>query len=122
MEIQVAKRRAPKPAMAWRRDSLPQARTCGVDNDGDKALVCVNETIIEAAERNCKDVVPLYYPMAKAGAVQISPEAKFDGMQAAWSGGNIGSISNAISRIWNSPHPDEDAVKVLVMENNFVID
>ena len=43
-------------------------------------------------------------------------------MVAAWSGGNIGEISNQISRIWNSACPDEDIVKVLCMENNFVID
>ncbi len=60
--------------------------------------------------------------MAKAGAVQITPEAKYDGMVAAWTGGNIGEISNQITRIWASPDPDLDAVKILVMENNFVID
>lgn len=93
-----------------------------VDNDGDKSLVCTDPTIIAAAERNCADVVPLYYPMAKAGAVQITPEAKYNGMVAAWTGGNIGEISNAITKIWSNPEPDVDAVKILVMENNFVID
>lgn len=92
------------------------------DNDGDKSLVCADSTIIAAAERNCADVVPLYYPMAKAGAVLVTPEAKYDGMVAAWTGGNIGEISNKISKIWASPEPDVDAVKILVMENNFVID
>lgn len=92
------------------------------DCDGDKSLVCADATIIAAAERNCADVVPLYYPMAKAGAVQVTPEAKYDGMVAAWTGGNIGEISNKISKIWASPAPDLDAVKILVMENNFVID
>ena len=93
-----------------------------VDNDGDKSLVCADETIIGAAERNCADVVPLYYPMAKAGSAQVTPEAKYDGMVAAWTGGNIGEISNKISKIWASENPDLDAVKILVMENNFVID
>lgn len=92
------------------------------DNDGDKALVVVDKTIVGAARRNCSDVVPLYYPMAKSGAVQITPEAMYDGMVAAWSGGNIGVISNMISKIWNSSSPDEDMIKVLCMENNFVID
>lgn len=91
------------------------------DVDGDRSLVCVDKTIIEVAKRNCADVVPLFYPMAKAGSVQISPEAMYDGMVAAWSGGNIGIISNQISRIWNSDNPDDDMVKVLCMENNFVI-
>ena len=98
------------------------SRILQFDNDGDKALVCADETIIAAAERNCSDVVPLYYPMAKAGAVQISAEEKYNGMVAAWTGGNIGEISNSITKIWNSPNPDLDAIKILCMENNFVID
>lgn len=92
------------------------------DVDGDRSLVCADKTIIAAAERNCADVVPLYYEMAKASAVQVTPESKYDGMVAAWVGGNIGSISNQITRIWASENPDIDAVKILVMLNNFVID
>ena len=53
-------------------------------------------TIIEVAERECSDVCPLYYPMAKAAAEQITPDALHAGMVAAWSGGNIGEISNQI--------------------------
>ena len=92
------------------------------DVDGDRALVVADPTIVEVAERECSDVCPLYYPMAKAAATQVTSQALYDGMVAAWSGGNIGSISNQISRIWNSGQPDEDIVKVLCMENNFVID
>lgn len=91
-------------------------------NDGDKSLVVADDTIISVAERECADVVPLYYPMAKAGAVQITPESLYDGMVAAWTGGNIGEISNSITKIFNSEVPDTDVVKVLCMENNFVID
>ena len=91
-------------------------------NDGDKALVVAEPTIISVAERECSDVVPLYYPMAKAGASEVTPEAMYNGMVAAWSGGNIGEISNSISKIWGSNNPDVDAVKVFCMENNFVID
>lgn len=92
------------------------------DNDGDKSLVVADSTIISVAERECDDVVPLYYPMAKAAAAQITPTALYDGMVAAWTNGNIGAISNQISRIWASNHPDTDAVKILCMENNFIID
>lgn len=92
------------------------------DNDGDKSLVVADDTIISVAERECADVVPLYYPMAKAGAVQITPESLYDGMVAAWTGGNIGEISNQITKIWNSDKPDDDAVKILCMLNNFTID
>lgn len=86
--------------------------------DGDKSLIVADSTIIKVAERECNDVVPLYYPMAKAAAAQITPTALYDGMVAAWTNGNIGAISNQISRIWASDHPDTDAVKILCMENN----
>lgn len=79
-------------------------------------------SIIKVAEKECADVVPLYYEMKKAGAHEITPEALYDGMVHAWSGGNIGEISNSITKIWASPNPDVDAVKILCMENNFVID
>ena len=43
---------------------------------------------------------------------------------AAYTGGNIGIISNNISKVWNSgkiTQKEIDAVKLLCMENNFVI-
>ena len=92
------------------------------DCDGDKSLVCADPLIIEIAERNMKDIVPLYYEMAKAGAVIVTPEEIFHGLRAAWTGGNIGVISNDITKIWNSDDVDIDAVKILCMENNFCID
>lgn len=92
------------------------------DCDGDKSLVCADKTLIEIAERNMTDIVPLYYEMAKAGATQISNEEIFRGLRAAWTGGNIGVISNDITKIWNSPDVDLDAIKILCMENNFCID
>lgn len=69
-----------------------------------------------------KDIVPLYYEMAKAGAVIVTPEEIFHGLRAAWTGGNIGVISNDITKIWNSDDVDLDAIKILCMENNFCID
>lgn len=90
-------------------------------NDGDKSLVCADDTIINTAERNCKDIVPLYYVMAKAPAQEVSPRVMYDGMIAAYTGGNIGEISNSITKIWNSKQPNLDAIKILCMENNFVI-
>ena len=92
------------------------------DCDGDKSLVCADPLIIEIAERNMKDIVPLYYEMAKAGAVIVTPEEIFHGLRAAWTGGNIGVISNDITKIWNSDDVDIDAIKILCMENNFCID
>lgn len=82
----------------------------------------MDKTIVTVAKRECSDVVPLYYPMAKAAAVQITPETMYDGMVAAWSGGNIGEISNNITKIWARTEPDEDAIKILCLETNFTID
>lgn len=92
------------------------------DWDGDKSLVCADETFIKVAERNMKDIVPLYYNMAKAGAITISNEIIFNGLKLAYTGGNIGPISNDITKIWNSENVSLEAIKLLCMENNFVID
>lgn len=102
------------------------------DVDGDKSLVVADKTLIEVAERNMNDIVPLYYNMKKAEPVQLNNESIYNGLNAAFVGGNIGIYSNNISKIWNNDvfvHGSEeekkqavDIVKLLCMENNFVID
>lgn len=92
------------------------------DVDGDRSLVCADETIVTAAERNCDNIVPLYYSMAKAPAQQIDYHNLYAGMITAYTGGNIGEYSNSITKIWNSKNPNLEAIKLLCMENNFTID
>jgi hypothetical protein len=102
------------------------------DVDGDKSLVIANKTIIEVAERNMQGIVPLYYNMKKAEPVQLNNQSIYNGLQAAFTGGNIGIYSNNISKIWNSEafisgtekekQEAIDVIKLLCMENNFVID
>ncbi len=93
------------------------------DWDGDKSLVIADNTIIAAAERNAKGIVPMYYEMRKAAASPITPEAIYEGMIHAYTGGNIGQISNDITKIWNSNGPfSYEAIQYLAMENNHVID
>ena len=102
------------------------------DVDGDKLLVVSDEKLIEVAERNMHDIVPLYYNMRKAESTILNSESIYNGLNAAFTGGNIGIYSNNISKIWNSDvflGDDEDAkseaidiVKLLCMENNYVID
>lgn len=110
------------------------------DVDGDKALVVADEVVIKVAERNMgedekenkEETVPLYYNMKKAEPVQLSNVSIYDGLNAAFVGGNIGIYSNNISKIWNSDvfvsGTDKekkqaiDIIKLLCMENNFVID
>lgn len=60
--------------------------------------------------------------MAKAAAAPITDEAKYTGMEAAWTGSGIGIVANQISKILNSGNIDLDAVKILCLENNFRID
>lgn len=104
------------------------------DVDGDKSLVVADKTLISVAERNLErfDIVPLYYNMRKAEPAPLNNAAIYNGLHAAFVGGNIGIYSNNISKIWNSEvfvsgTDDEkkqaiDIVRLLCMENNFVID
>ena len=102
------------------------------DVDGDKSLVVADENIVNIAERNMQGIVPLYYNMKKASPIQLNNQTIYDGLNAAFVGGNIGIYSNNISKIWNndvfiSGTEEEkqeaiDLVKILCMENNFVID
>lgn len=100
--------------------------------DGDKSLVVADQYFISIAERNMEGIVPLYYNMRKASPTLLNNENIYAGLNAAFVGGNIGIYSNEISKIWNNDvfvnGTDEqkqeaiDAVKLLCMENNFVID
>ena len=108
------------------------SRILQFDCDGDKLLVVSDKKFIEVAERNMKDIVPLYYNMRKAEAAPLTSETIYNGLNAAFTGGNIGIYSNNISKIWNSDvfisgTEDEkrdaiDIVKILCMENNYIID
>lgn len=96
------------------------------DSDGDKLLVIKDKLLTSIAKRNMQDIVPLYYEMKKAQGGFLTRQSLYDGMTAAYTGGNIGIISNQISKVWGSKKEisqDElNVVKWLVMENNFVID
>lgn len=102
------------------------------DVDGDKSLVVADRDFIRIAERNMNGIVPLYYNMRKAEPTQLNNENIYAGLNAAFTGGNIGLYSNDISKIWNDDvfisgteeEKDEaiTAVKLLCCENNFVID
>ena len=102
------------------------------DCDGDKSLVVAEKVIVSVAERNMKDVVPLYYNMRKAAAVNLNSKSIWEGLNNSFSYGNIGQYSNSISKIWNSDvfvsGTDEEkqealeVIKLLCCENNFCID
>ncbi|MBT2759866.1 hypothetical protein [Paenibacillus sp. ISL-20] len=100
----------------------PISKILQFDVDGDKALVCNDKTLVKVADRNMKDIYPLYYQMAKAEAEIITNESIYRGLIAAYTGGNIGMISNEITKIWNSSEVNLDVIKIQCMINNFVID
>lgn len=92
--------------------------------DGDKTLVLKDRTITKIAKRNMQNIVPLYYEMKKAKGGLLSNQAIYDGMAKAFTTGNIGPISNNITKIWNNGKVGQQEVNVikwLCMENNFVI-
>lgn len=102
------------------------------DVDGDKSLVVADRDFVRIAERNMNGIVPLYYNMRKAEPTELNNKNIYAGLNAAFTGGNIGIYSNNISKIWNDDvfvdGTDEEkqeaieCVKRLCCQNNFVID
>lgn len=102
------------------------------DVDGDKSLVVADKDFVRIAERNMNGIMPLYYNMRKAEPTQLNNKNIYAGLNAAFTGGNIGIYSNNISKIWNddvfvtgTEEEKQEAiecVKRLCCQNNFVID
>lgn len=100
------------------------------DVDGDKTLIIQDQTIINLAKRNQQGIVPLYYNMRKAAKEPITNDSRYRGLTNAFTGGNIGIVSNNISKIKNSREIRTaetrqealDCLKYLCMVNNEVID
>lgn len=102
------------------------------DVDGDKSLVVADKDFVRIAERNMNGIVPLYYNMRKSEPTQLNNKNIYAGLNAAFTGGNIGIYSNNISKIWNDDvfvtgNEEEkqeaiECVKRLCCQNNFVID
>ena len=72
-----------------------------------------------------ESIVPLAYNLKKAKAEQLSTESMYQGMAHAYTGGNIGPISNNITKVWNSGEIGEEQLNVvrwLTYTNNQVID
>lgn len=101
------------------------SRILQFDVDGDKSLVIQDRTLTAVAKRNMKDIVPLAYNLRKAKGEQLNSDNLYNGMIHAYTGGNIGPISNNITKVWNSNNKITEeqlnVVKWLCMENNQVI-
>jgi len=101
------------------------SRILQFDVDGDRLLVLSQQNIIDVAKRCMDGVHPLYYEMKKAKAEILTPQSIYNGLKLAFTGGNIGIISNDITKIWNQSEIDEKGLKAirwLCMETNFTID
>ena len=95
------------------------------DVDGDKLLVIKDRLLTKIAKRNMQSIVPLAYNLKKAKAENLSTESMYQGMVHAYTGGNIGPISNNITKVWNSGEiggEQLNVVKWLCFQNNAVID
>jgi hypothetical protein len=101
------------------------SRVLQFDVDGDKLLVLAQKLIIDIAKRHMEGINPLYYEMKKAKAEEINFKNMYEGLILAFTGGNIGAISNDITKIWSQDKIGETelkAVRWLSMETNFTID
>lgn len=101
------------------------SRILQFDVDGDKTLVIKDRVLTKIAKRNMQNIVPLYYEMKKAKGGELSNQAIYDGMVKAFTCGNVGPVSNNVTKIWNHNEitPQEiKAIKWLCMESNFTID
>lgn len=93
------------------------------DNDGDRALVVADKTLITVAQRNMKGIVPLYYKMGKAKSQEINSENIYQSLKMAFKYGNIGKYSNKLTTLWNiDGEKDLDLMKIICALNNFSID
>ena len=97
------------------------------DFDGDISLVVKDRTLTTVAKRNMQWIVPLSYDLKKARGGIIDADRLYEGVSTAYTGGSIGPISNAISKVKNANggKMTEEQIKViawLTMKNNQIID
>ena len=100
------------------RDLISKVLQC--DWDGDHIAVIHDKAFLDVLDR---DELPLYYDMSKAEPEEISVENKISCLHRSFENENIGNVSNAITKEFNSAgNPDLTFIRVLCAYNNFVID
>jgi hypothetical protein len=101
------------------------SRLLQFDFDGDQVNICFNKQLTKVAKRNMRGIVPLYYEMSTAPIQKLSKKSIYDSLELSF-GSSIGSISNDITKIWNSAgeftKDKLDTLKFLTMYNNYMID
>ena len=90
------------------------------DWDGDHICLVHDKAFLGILDR---EKSPLFYDMTKAEPSLISDEAIMTCLTSSFHNENIGFVSNAITKIFNSEEePDTKLVRILCAYNNFVID
>ena len=98
------------------------------DWDGDEALVikdCEEQKwLLDLAEKQMSDLVPIYYEMGGGDAQEINSENEFKSLKFVYEKSNIGKVSNTLTNIWSKNNCNElgDEIKKLCAYNNWVID
>lgn len=90
-----------------------------MDVDGDEILISPSKELYDLS----KELPPLYYNMVKAKPQEINSENIFNTLKAGFENNLIGSISNAITKLWNNEAElDKDMINVLTAYSNYSID
>jgi F0F1-type ATP synthase delta subunit len=98
------------------------------DVDGDEALVVDSgegqEWLINLAEKQMADLVPLYYEMGGGEGKIINPVNIFNSLKFVYEKSNIGKVSNTLTNIWSKDDykSNMDNIKKLCAYNNWIID
>lgn len=90
--------------------------------DGDQLNVVPDETFINIAERNIDkyNIKTLFYDASKAPPDLLSYDSLYHGLLRAHKFSNIGTVSNSLTRLWNSDKPDYESAARIAAYNNRV--
>lgn len=96
------------------------SKTLQCDWDGDHICLIHDKSFLDVLDRG---TYPLYYEMSKAEPSKITNDEIVKCLVRSFTNENIGYVSNAITKIFNSNiEPDIKLVRILCAYNNFVID
>ena len=96
-----------------------------LDYDGDHLMVTTNKLLIDIAEKNMENIRPVISDMVKGGKQIIDGNSIYLNLKATYSGSNIGSFSNKITKLVKKGSMNEEDLKlckILGVINNWCID
>lgn len=108
------------------KDLMSKILMC--DWDGDESLIvedCEEQKwLLDLAERQMKDLRPLYYEMGGGGNTEINSKNTYESLKFVYEKSNIGKVSNTLTNIWSKDDYEEnmDNIKKLCAYNNWIID